>query len=58
MLKIFGILTIALLVLTAGCGFAIRFGGEQFKGAINGHIVLGILSIISVIITVIFIFKQ
>jgi len=57
-LKIFSIITLVLIIITAGCGFSIRYGGEQFKNAINGHIVLGILAVISTIITVVLIFKK
>ena len=38
--------TLALLVITLGCGLTIRFGGESFKNAINGHTVLGIITVI------------
>ncbi|MDH5468400.1 MAG: hypothetical protein OEY25_13365 [Candidatus Aminicenantes bacterium] len=44
--KILLVVTFALLVVTAGCGLTIRFGGEEFRKAISGHMVLGILTLI------------
>lgn len=55
-MKLFVIIVLALIVLTAGCGFTIHFGGEKFKNAIGGHMVLGIVSVISVIALVIYTF--
>ena len=51
--KILLVITFALLVVTAGCGLTIRFGGEEFRKAINGHMVLGILTLIFGIATMI-----
>lgn len=58
MLKIFAIITVVLIILTAGCGLTIHYGGKQFENAIGGHIVLGILAVISAIITMILIIKK
>ncbi len=51
--KILLVITFALLVITAGCGLAVRFGGREFRKAINGHMVLGILTLIFGIATMI-----
>ncbi len=55
-MKLFAIVVLVLVVLTAGCGFTIHFGGEKFKNAMGGHMLLGILSVISVIALVIYTF--
>ncbi len=55
-MKLFSIIVLVIIVLTAGCGFTIHYGGEKFKNAIGGHMVLGILSVISVIAVVIYAF--
>jgi len=39
-------LTLILLTITIGCGFAIHFGGEAFKNAITGHMVLVIVTVV------------
>ncbi|MDI3548033.1 MAG: hypothetical protein PWR10_1685 [Halanaerobiales bacterium] len=39
-------LTLILLIITIGCGFAIHFEGETFKNAITGHMVLGIVTVV------------
>jgi hypothetical protein len=57
MSKIFSIITVVLLILTLGCGFAIHFGGENFQNAIKGHMVLALLTVISGIILLVSIFK-
>jgi hypothetical protein len=51
------ILTIVLLLVTIGCGFVIHYGGEAFKNAVKGHIVLGILTLIAGILLMISILK-
>lgn len=58
MLKILAGISLFLLIITAGCGLAIYFGGESFKDGIKGHIVLGILSVISLVALVVSIFKH
>lgn len=57
MIKISAIITLVLLVLTVGCGFAIHFGGEAFQNAVKGHMILGILTLIAAIVLLISIFK-
>jgi len=44
-LKALLIMMLVLLVITAGCGFTIHFGGKSFKNAIRGHMVLAIITI-------------
>ena len=51
MIDFFLILTSILLILTLGCGFSIHYGGEAFKKGIIGHITLGILTMISFIVS-------
>lgn len=46
-------LTLIALLITIGCGFAIHFGGEGFKSAITGHMVLGIITLIISLITLV-----
>jgi uncharacterized membrane protein len=46
-IKLLAVVTLLMLVLTTGCGMAIRYGGESFQGAVGGHMVLGILALIS-----------
>lgn len=41
------------LVLAVGCGFAIHYGGKSFKGAAQGHMVLGVLALAAGIVTVV-----
>ncbi len=48
-MKLLSIITLILVVLTIGCGFAIHFGGQSFRDGIKGHMVLGVLSLISVV---------
>lgn len=57
MTKITASVTLILLLATLGCGFAIHYGGEAFQRAIKGHMVLGVLALISAVILVISIFK-
>lgn len=52
MIEFFLILTLILLVLTMGCGFAVHYGGEDFIKGIKGHMILGILTMISAIISI------
>lgn len=40
-------------IITVGCGFAIHFGGESFKNAIKGHMVLGIVTVLTCLVSVI-----
>jgi hypothetical protein len=47
------ILTLILILLTAGCGFTIHFGGEKFKDAVMGHMVLGVVALLLALGTVI-----
>ncbi|TCT16068.1 hypothetical protein EDC18_10284 [Natranaerovirga pectinivora] len=56
MAKVLAIVTLLLLVLTAGCGFSIHYGGESFQNAIKGHMILGVLTIVSIIALIITIF--
>lgn len=45
--KVLSIAAFALLLLAAGCGLAIHFGGDEFKTAITGHLILGIAALVS-----------
>ncbi|MCX7710880.1 MAG: hypothetical protein N2484_13665 [Clostridia bacterium] len=58
MMKVFTVITPILLLLTIGCGFSIRYGGEAFKTAVKGHMLLGVLTLISMSILTILIFKS
>lgn len=51
-MKLLAVISLVLLILTMGCGFAIHYGGESFRDAIKGHMVLGILTLGSVLILV------
>jgi hypothetical protein len=53
---ILSVLTLILVVITLGCGFAIHFGGESFKNAITGHMVLGVITLILALATTISLF--
>ena len=44
--EVLSILALVLVLLTAGCGFTIHFGGEQFRNAVTGHMVLGVLALL------------
>lgn len=57
MTKVLAIITLILLLITVGCGFAIHYGGESFQSAIKGHMVIGIMTLISVVVLVVSIFK-
>lgn len=57
MTKVLAILTVVLLLITMGCGFAIHYGGEAFQNAVKGHMVLGILTLIAGILLAISLFK-
>lgn len=57
MTKLLAVVTVILLAVTVGCGFAIQYGGESFHGAIKGHMVLGVLTLISAIALAISVFK-
>lgn len=57
-MRLFSIIALVLALLTIGCGFSIHYGGEEFKNAITGHMVLGVLTLISVVIIVIKVFFQ
>ena len=48
--------TLVLLVITAGCGFTIHFGGESFRNAIKGHMVLAIITLLIGLITTVSLF--
>jgi hypothetical protein len=50
------VLTLILVIITLGCGFTIHFGGESFKNAITGHMVLGIITLILALATTISLF--
>ncbi len=58
MIKIMGLITFILLILTVGCGFVIHYGGKEFHNAIKGHMVLGIFTLIAALILVISILKM
>ena len=49
----FSIGTLVFSVLTLGCGLTIRFGGEPFRKAIPGHMVLGIITVLLALTTTI-----
>lgn len=57
MTKVLALITLILLLVTVGCGFAIHYGGESFQNAVKGHMALGVLTLISVIVLVVSIFK-
>lgn len=50
MIEIFAIITMILFVVTIGCGFMIHYGGEEFKGGVKGHMVLGVLTFLSFVV--------
>lgn len=50
MLKAFSIITFILVIITCGCGFVIHYGGKPFEGAIKGHMILGVLTLLSVLV--------
>ncbi len=50
---ILSVLTLILLIITAGCGLTIHFGGESFKNAITGHMFLGVTTLILALATTI-----
>lgn len=50
------VLTLVSVFITAGCGFTIHFGGEQFKNAITGHMILGIITLLLALTTMIMAF--
>jgi hypothetical protein len=54
--KVMLITTLVLLLITAGCGFTIHFGRESFKGAVRGHMVLAIITILIGLITTVSLF--
>ncbi|PKM57439.1 MAG: hypothetical protein CVU98_05980 [Firmicutes bacterium HGW-Firmicutes-3] len=45
--KILVILTLLMLIITFACGMLIRYSGDSFQNAISGHMVLGVITIIS-----------
>ena len=47
----FSIGTLVFSVLTLGCGLTIRFGGESFRKAISGHMVLAIITVLLALTT-------
>ena len=49
----FSILALVMAIITAGCGFAIHFGGESFKNAIKGHMVFGVVIVLISLVLVI-----
>lgn len=55
--KVLAILALVMIVLTAGCGLTIHFGGEQFKNAITGHMTLGIIAVLLALATVVSVFS-
>ena len=57
MTKVLAIITVVLLLITIGCGFAIHYGGEVFQNAIKGHMILGILTLIAGFLLAISLFK-
>lgn len=57
-MKLLTIIVLILIMLTVGCGFTIRYGGSQFKNAIGGHMVLGVLSLISIVVLAICVFVK
>lgn len=58
MVKIFAVVTLVLLVLTLGCGFVIRYGGEDFQAGMKGHMILGVAALISMVILLIAVYRQ
>ena len=57
MTKIVSVITLILFIITVGCGLAIHYGGEPFKNAVKGHMILGVLTLISFAVLFISIFK-
>jgi len=49
----FSILALVMVIITAGCGFAIHSGGESFKNAIKGHMVFRIVTVLTCLVSVI-----
>ena len=49
----FSIGALVLSALTLDCGFTIHSGGESFRKAIRGHMVLGIITVLLVLTTTI-----
>lgn len=47
LVKVLSIAAFALVLLAAGCGLAIHFGGDEFKAAITGHMVLGVVALVA-----------
>ncbi|EEG77987.1 hypothetical protein [Dethiobacter alkaliphilus] len=58
MTKILAVVTFVLLIITFGCGMMIRYGGEAFKDAVGGHMVLGIITLISMAGLLVTVFRQ
>ncbi|MCX8129508.1 MAG: hypothetical protein N3I35_05330 [Clostridia bacterium] len=54
-MKLLSIITLILVIITIGCGFAIHFGGQSFRDGIKGHMVLGILTLISTLVLCIYV---
>jgi hypothetical protein len=54
--NVLAVLTLVSVFITAGCGFTIHFGGEQFKNAITGHMILGITTLLLALATTIIVF--
>lgn len=58
MIKVIAVITLILLILTMGCGFTIYYGGEAFQRGIKGHMVLGILTLLSFIALLVKIYRM
>jgi uncharacterized membrane protein YdjX (TVP38/TMEM64 family) len=53
--KVLAIITLILIIITCGCGFAIHFGGKEFEGAVKGHMLLGVLTLLMALVLVVFV---
>jgi hypothetical protein len=57
MQRLLALTVLTLVIVTVGCGFAIRFGGESFQGAVKGHMVLGLLALACAILLAVNVLK-
>ncbi len=58
MIKILTVVTLVILVITFACGMLIRFGGETFRDGVGGHMLLGIITLLSMIMLTVIVFRQ
>lgn len=58
MIKILAAFTLVMLVITMACGLLIRYGGDSFRDAGGGHMVLGMITLLSMLLLTIAVFRQ